>query len=228
MAANKERGDHVFATDLPDGITEETLKGAFDQYGALLWCKVFAHKRAALLQFSSAELATFLVENMNGTIVHESIPQPITLSYSTGSGAPRKGSGAPGKGGGGQKGAGPGALTRWQPYGGKGASSIAELKKDLQAEGVLPGGRWQNDGGALHVGGLPADTTDRDVYEIFAPFGAIPSGGVKAMQDADGGCSGVAFVNFVDPGAAQHAMETLSGRRLRDGRTLSVKPKRLK
>eukprot|EP00406_Dinophysis_acuminata_P011793 CAMPEP_0179230368 /NCGR_PEP_ID=MMETSP0797-20121207/10801_1 /TAXON_ID=47934 /ORGANISM="Dinophysis acuminata, Strain DAEP01" /LENGTH=111 /DNA_ID=CAMNT_0020937441 /DNA_START=39 /DNA_END=371 /DNA_ORIENTATION=+ len=111
MAANKERGDHVFATDLPDGITEETLKGAFDQYGALLWCKVFAHKRAALLQFSSAELATFLVENMNGTIVHESIPQPITLSYSTGSSGPKKGAGAPGAGaapskaGGGQKGA---------------------------------------------------------------------------------------------------------------------------
>merc|ERR1719436_1189987 len=135
---------------------------------------------------------------MNGAIVHVSIPTPITLCYSTGN--KRKSDG---------KGTANGKQARQHPYGHKGGvmvpfkgtgmgfSGIVDFRKDLQAEGVLPGGKWQNDDGALHIGSLPPDTTDKDLYEIFAPFGAIPSRGVRAMTNPDGTCTGVAFVNYI-------------------------------
>lgn len=105
-------------------------------------------------------------------------------------------------------------------FGGK-PGSILDIKKGLQDEHLLPGGKWSNDDGALHIGGLPPDTTDKDLYEIFAPFGAIPSRGLKAMLNQDGTCTGVAFVNYIDAFAAQQAMEVVDGRG-----GIYVKPKR--
>merc|ERR1719198_1525662 len=118
---------------------------------------------------------------------------------------PGAGKGAQGGGGGG---GGGGEWTpfggkgkggdRWSPYDGKGGGksgdkgkggkggSIKTLKKGLQYAGVLPGGKWTNDENALFVGGLPADTTDCDLYEIFSPFGSIPFSGVRAMKNEDG------------------------------------------
>jgi len=125
---------------------------------------------------------------------------------------------AAGEGGSGGKGA---------PAGGKGASStsIKVLKKGLQISGALPGGKWSNDDGALWIGGLPTDTTDIDLYEIFSPFGAIPSNGVRAMLDENGACKGYGFVNYVEPAAAQAATKTLNGTILPDGKVLQVKRK---
>uniref|UniRef100_A0A7S4SHW2 RRM domain-containing protein n=1 Tax=Alexandrium monilatum TaxID=311494 RepID=A0A7S4SHW2_9DINO len=230
-----ERPDHVFATDLPEGITEDVLKTVFSQYGTVQWCRLFAGmgKKAALLQLASPDEAAFLVENMNGAVLHELLPGPVTLQYSEGS---KKKKGGGGKGRSGPYGggapftqalalpqAGPGGAPRGRPGGG---GSIIQFKKELQAEGILPGGRWQNDSGALHIGGLPADTTDKDVYEIFAPFGAIASKGLKAMTNPDGSCTGVAFVNFIDPDSAQAAIATLNGKACSDGKVIHVKPKR--
>mmetsp|Transcript_50255 Transcript_50255/g.101070 ORF Transcript_50255/g.101070 Transcript_50255/m.101070 type:complete len:240 (-) Transcript_50255:123-842(-) len=234
------RPDHVFATDLPEDITEDVLKMVFGQYGTVQWCRLFngMGKKAALLQFASPEEASFLVENMNGAVLHDDMPNPVTLQYSEGGGKKK----FPGKGQGKSQSQ---ALVpvRSAPYGnpvaatvgfeqpdkgkGKGGTgSIVDLKKELQADNVLPGGQWSNDAGALHIGGLPADTTDKDVYEIFAPFGAIASRGLKAMTNPDGSCTGVAFVNFISPSAAQAAIATLNGRAMKDGRTIHVKPKR--
>mmetsp|Transcript_92317 Transcript_92317/g.214512 ORF Transcript_92317/g.214512 Transcript_92317/m.214512 type:complete len:241 (+) Transcript_92317:91-813(+) len=239
MQAIPKRADHVFATDLPKDTSEDTLRTVFGQYGTVHWLRVFngMGKTAALIQMGSVEEATFLVENMNGAVLHDLLPGPVTLCYSEGGG---KGGRGKGKGG-------PLTLVRATPYGaggggslalvpqsspssyksrGKGFGSIVEVKKELQFEGVLPGGKWTNDDGALHIGGLPPDTTNADVYEIFAPFGAIPSGGVKAMNNPDGTCTGVAFVNYVDPNCAIEAINVLNGRTLRDGRVLAVKQKR--
>merc|ERR1740121_1627839 len=100
---------------------------------------------------------------------------------------------------------------------------------DLQTEQLLPGGKWSNDSqAALHIGGLPADTTDVHLYEMFSPFGAIPSKGVRAMHAPDGSCKGVGFVNFLDPAHAEAAAQVLNGRALKNGKTLRVKPKQPK
>merc|ERR1719254_106951 len=99
------------------------------------------------------------------------------------------------------------------------------MKMTLQSSGALPGGKWANDENALFVGGLPQDTTTEDLYEIFAPFGAIPSRGCKAMMNDWGGCKGIGFVNYMDANAAQTAIMSLNGATSPDGTTLKVSVK---
>eukprot|EP00413_Alexandrium_margalefii_P006069 CAMPEP_0204519206 /NCGR_PEP_ID=MMETSP0661-20131031/4611_1 /ASSEMBLY_ACC=CAM_ASM_000606 /TAXON_ID=109239 /ORGANISM="Alexandrium margalefi, Strain AMGDE01CS-322" /LENGTH=208 /DNA_ID=CAMNT_0051524701 /DNA_START=54 /DNA_END=680 /DNA_ORIENTATION=+ len=207
MAEVTARPDHVFVTELPEDITAETLDTVFAQYGTVLWRKLCPGrgKMAALLQFSDADEAAFLVNNMNGAILHELLPGPVGLAFSE-QGPKKKAAAA----------AGPRMS----------GSSIMDLKKELQLEDVLPGGQWTNDDGALHIGGLPMDTTDKDVYEIFAPFGAIATRGLKAMMNPDGSCTGVAFVNYLEPESARAAEAALHGRVLKDGKVINVKPKR--
>jgi len=106
-----------------------------------------------------------------------------------------------------------------------GDNSIKAIKKGLLLADALPGGKWSNDQGALWIGGLPPDTTDLDLYHIFAPFGSIPSAGVRAMCHPDGNCKGYGFVNFLDDGVAQRVIETLNGTTLPDGSILQVKEK---
>merc|ERR1712039_75766 len=104
---------------------------------------------------------------------------------------------------------------------GKGGD-IRSLKMSLKTAGALPGGKWANDENALFVGNLPQDTTTEDLYEIFSPFGAIPSGGCKAMMTEMGTCKGIGFVNFMDQSAVQTAIMSLNGATMSDGTTLKV------
>jgi len=254
VATKQARPDHVFVSNLPKDCEEETLKVAFSQYSTVKWMRLFktGTRVAALLQLGSADEASFVVESLNETVISDAIPTPITLSYSEGGGGPKKNLGKQiGSGGPSKAALGIGGSLRSSPYsnplapsfggpgsgvaggavpmlrGGTGNSgSIADFKRVLMNENALPGGKWTNDDGALHVGGLPADTTDQDLYEIFATFGAIPSKGLRAMLNPDGTCTGVAFVNFVDPSAAASAISALDGRKLGNGRIIHVKPKR--
>merc|ERR1712048_761184 len=89
----------------------------------------------------------------------------------------------------------------------------------------MGGGKWSNDNGAIWIGGLPYDTTDLDLYQIFAAFGAIPSNGVRAMLNDDGSCKGFGFVNYIDPTHAQTAIATLNGTQMPDGSVIQVKVK---
>jgi len=172
--------------------------------------------------------ATWIVENLNGNLA-QGLSAPVNCRFANPQGGAGGGGGAWAPGG---KGAGG---NRWEPYGGgkadgkggKGGKggSIAILKKGLQASGVLPGGKWSNDQGALYVRGLPADTTNADLYEIFSPFGAIPSQGCWAMTAEDGTCKGIAFINFIADADAQNAIATLNGTMMPDGTTLTVMPK---
>merc|ERR1712007_358874 len=78
----------------------------------------------------------------------------------------------------------------------------------------------------LYVRGLPYNTTDLELHRIFGCFGAIPLRGIKTMLGADGSCSGVAFVDFVDHLAAQKALVALNGIQMADGTMLEVMSKR--
>lgn len=122
----------------------------------------------------------------------------------------------------------------WGGLGGKTAAKGKSKGKDcgiqavvsgLLSQGALPGGKWENDERTLYVAGLPWDTSDLDLYRIFAPFGAIASKGVRAMCNEDGSCKGIGFINYVEQGAAEMAIMTLNGAVLPDGRELVVKIK---
>mmetsp|Transcript_7907 Transcript_7907/g.17943 ORF Transcript_7907/g.17943 Transcript_7907/m.17943 type:complete len:117 (-) Transcript_7907:89-439(-) len=102
------------------------------------------------------------------------------------------------------------------------------LKNSLVNSGVLPGGKnakERSDAQQVYVRGLPPDTTDMDLSDIFGPFGAIPARGVKAMLSPDGQCTGIGFVDFVDQACAAKACQALNGQMLPDGNMLRVNVK---
>jgi len=107
---------------------------------------------------------------------------------------------------------------------GKGKKGIKELIFRFGSAGVLPGGsKWQNDENTVFVGGLPYDTTDTDLYCLFAPFGAVAPRGIKAMLNKETGeCTGIGFVNFLDALAAQTAVQSLDGQPTPAGPPLRV------
>mmetsp|Transcript_81448 Transcript_81448/g.242747 ORF Transcript_81448/g.242747 Transcript_81448/m.242747 type:complete len:277 (-) Transcript_81448:41-871(-) len=231
-------GDNLFISDLPADVDQARVESIFGAYGNITSTKFLPGqgKHAALVRFQTAEEAKWIVENLNGNIP-QGLSTPISVKYAN----------SGGKSGGWNSGKG-GADTRYSPYGkggtsgppppqaGKGQakgevvkggpdSSIKILKKGLQIANALPGGKWSNDAGALWIGGLPNDTTDLDMYHIFAAFGSIPSNGVRAMLNQDGTCKGYGFVNYIDPQVAQTVIATLNGTQMPDGSILEVKEK---
>mmetsp|Transcript_91040 Transcript_91040/g.229539 ORF Transcript_91040/g.229539 Transcript_91040/m.229539 type:complete len:405 (-) Transcript_91040:101-1315(-) len=204
----------LFVAELTQDETTEMLQEAMAQFGPCE-CEVVIDKRSGRSRgfgfarfLHEADMLSALAAQIyvNGKLVE--------VSECWGKGQEPRGYKGSSKGGGGKGGKGDGK-----------GGSIAVLKKGLQKAGVLPGGRWTNDQGALYVRGLPADTTNADLYEIFSPFGAIPAQGCWAMTAEDGTCKGYAFINFIKDEDAQNAIATLNGTMMPDGSTLEVKPK---
>lgn len=236
----------LMVSELPPGVDEGQIKRIFEPYGSIKACNAQGPGRVRIV-FATQDEATWIRENLDGNIP-EGLSKPVSVAY-TSVGGPMpgfKGAGkapaqaAPmgatpyGKGAaaapswgapawGGAK--GDGGMAKGDAKGGNG-DSIQVLKQGLRAAAALPGGKWANDANALYICNLPADTCDVDIYEIFSPFGAIPSGGVRAMQSQDGQCTGIGFVNFLDPAAASASIATLNGTVLPSGQALRVTIKR--
>mmetsp|Transcript_42879 Transcript_42879/g.135082 ORF Transcript_42879/g.135082 Transcript_42879/m.135082 type:complete len:425 (+) Transcript_42879:71-1345(+) len=237
--AGGEPSDNCFVGDLPGEITQEQFQSIFSAYGTVTSCRVMAPKMpggkaSALCRFASVEEATWIVENLNGNLA-EGLPDPIACRFANapggkdgagggggGMGGPYGGKGAPmgggmmGKGGGMMKGKG----------GGKAGApgSFFNLYGAIKKAGLLGGGKVPEEC-QCYIKNLPADTTDVDLYKLFAPFGAIAPTGVKAMMNDDGSCKGFGFVDFVDPTAAALAVAALGSFVMPDGTMIGVSTK---
>mmetsp|Transcript_138269 Transcript_138269/g.429844 ORF Transcript_138269/g.429844 Transcript_138269/m.429844 type:complete len:187 (-) Transcript_138269:82-642(-) len=171
--------------------------------------------------------AKWVVENLDGNMP-EGITSPVKCEYAWGQ-----------RGGKGGAPAGPGGpwgqQNRSSPYGGCGGKggeggargSVQMLKRNLISMGILPGskggkGTKTDDSCQLYIKGLPADTSDRDLADIFSPFGAIPPRGIKAMLDGEGQCTGVGFVDYIEPESAAAAVKAINGAMCSDGTSLRV------
>lgn len=73
---------------------------------------------------------------------------------------------------------------------------------------------------SVYVAKLPQDADRLFLYEKFAPFGAVSS--VRVLLDENRKCTGVGFVNYVDPACAKRAVLALNGARVA-GRDLQVR-----
>lgn len=251
VASEQQANDTVFASNLPQEFDDAMLQESFGGYGTIAWCKLMPGNpggrkiMAALVQYSSVEEAQFIVENPHVLGIE---PAP-RLSYhvkkpKSGKGAAKGGGGAaaaapyvrPGGFAGG-KGGNPGAAAYAANGGGQqnfggvqqnfgGGSSMSSVKKGLKGGHLLPASQWSSaDEGAVFVGGLPAGATDLDLYEIFAPFGAIPPRGVKVIPASGKSAGCIGFVDFIDPACAQAATATLDGFTAQDGTALQVRLK---
>uniref|UniRef100_A0A7S2B7S3 RRM domain-containing protein n=1 Tax=Alexandrium andersonii TaxID=327968 RepID=A0A7S2B7S3_9DINO len=224
--------ERVYVGSLPEGMDDATLKQIFGAYGGIKDLKNMTQKKACILVFDSLEQAKWVVENLDGNMP-EGIPTPVNVSYAYGGSTWNKGGG--GGGGGGGSWSGP----RSSPYGGKGgmlpdntimmgggkgACTIGMFKRSLQSQGVLPGGKGfkVDDSCQVYIRGLPPDATDRDLADIFGPFGPIPPRGIKAMLDQEGNCTGVGFVDYLDPDSARAAVNALDNTMSADGTCMRI------
>lgn len=234
MSAPSER---VYVAGLPSDIDDAKLRAIFGEYGTLKEVKNLVGKNACILNFSTVNEAQWIVDNLDGNMP-EGLATPLICKFA-------KPQGSGGGGWGGSGGGGWGADNRFSPYGapggkggvgggvaGKGGElagdggpvSIQMLKKGLLMADAFPGqgrGKKTPDELQVFVRGLPADTSDADLYEIFGCFGGIPPRGVKAMLQEDGSCNGKGFVDFTTAEAAQ-AATSLDGMLLPDGSYLRV------
>jgi RNA recognition motif-containing protein len=72
----------------------------------------------------------------------------------------------------------------------------------------------------LYVGGLPYQTNEQDLIELFGQIGQVNEATVITDRDT-GRSKGFGFVEMVDEQAARTAIETLNGTLLGD-RTITV------
>jgi len=231
--------DTIFIGDLPGELTEAEFKSVFGAFGTVTWSKIWkggkGGKQAALVEFSTVDEATWVVENVNGNIP-EGLSTPVMVKYKEERSKKGGAEGAKGAKGWGKDRAGPysknggpspkGGKGGYGGKGGKGEFGARELVEGLYSSGAMPGGtRYENDENAIYINGLPKDATDETLYQIFSPFGAIAPKGVRAMMDPEGGCKGFGFVNYLDNGAAQTVISTLNGAQMPDGTTLTIKTK---
>lgn len=215
-------------------MDEETLQSIFGAYGAIKRCKLLqkspSGNHAAIIEFDSQEEATWIVDNLNGNIP-QGLEEPIVVRYKEDNRG-SYGKATSGKGD-----------HKWQPYGSgasapaskddgkaneKGHTSISVLVAGLFESGALPGGtRYCNDDSTIFVSGLPHDTTDGHLFNIFSCFGAIAPQGVRAMPTEDkSACKGYGFVNFLDSKAAATAISTLNGTTMPCGLVMKLAIKR--
>lgn len=72
----------------------------------------------------------------------------------------------------------------------------------------------------IFIKNLLPETTDEQLVEMFKPYGEIQSAVVQ--KDEEGKSKGFGFVNFVEHGSAQKAVEALNDKDLGEGRHLYV------
>merc|ERR1712187_396381 len=92
---------------------------------------------------------------------------------------------------------------------GKGKGKMKALLKGAVKGGLVTWGD-RPDENCAYFTGLPKDCTDRDLYELCAPFGAIAPQGVKAMT-FNGECNGSGFCDFVESSSVESIISTLNG-----------------
>mmetsp|Transcript_9709 Transcript_9709/g.18710 ORF Transcript_9709/g.18710 Transcript_9709/m.18710 type:complete len:266 (+) Transcript_9709:37-834(+) len=250
MMESPAPSQRVYMTGLPATVDRAKLLSIFGAYGTIEESALLQNG-AAIIKFATLAEATWFVNNLNGNMP-EGLTTPVSVHFakprgttstslggrtgSVGIGSNRM-SMNPGinsglalsmsKNGGGT----------WSPglHGGRSAgrdqssSSIQLVKTGFQSSGPLSpsqaGKGQRSEAQQLCISGLPTDTTDKDLYDLFGPFGAIPMKGVKAMLGPDGRCTGVGFVDYLDAACAANAVNVLNGTILPDGTQLHLHQK---
>eukprot|EP00427_Karlodinium_veneficum_P023774 CAMPEP_0169117516 /NCGR_PEP_ID=MMETSP1015-20121227/30505_1 /TAXON_ID=342587 /ORGANISM="Karlodinium micrum, Strain CCMP2283" /LENGTH=395 /DNA_ID=CAMNT_0009180215 /DNA_START=26 /DNA_END=1213 /DNA_ORIENTATION=- len=243
-------GDNIYVDGLPADVDDAMVKEIFSTYGTVVSCKamhgkVEGQRGAALVRWATVEEAEWVVNNLNGKIP-DGLVDEVAVRFAKPN---RSGSStAPPSGGPPLHVAPPlhvphHSAPAWHgapapahlPAGGRpptghgvSDSDIEEVVIGLHRSGQLPG-TYKTEENSLYVCGLPRNTTELELYKIFSPFGGLAQKGVTAKYGPDGFCTGVAFIDFIDRGAADHAIATLNNSTMPDGVVLNVrfkKPKR--
>lgn len=157
--------DRCSISDLPATCDEAQTKAVFGAYGTIKSCIFMAQKRAAIIQFESAEEAKWVVDNLNGNIA-QGLSTPCKVEFAQANAAKGAAKGAWSAGAAGGWGAaqekGGAAAQRSSPYGGKavgyGKPALGDAgeqqkggswgpQKGSWGQEAQKGGAWSSKGG---------------------------------------------------------------------------------
>lgn len=233
--------ENLYFKGLPGGIDEASLMAVLGNIANITSVKILPNPQGpsgtgtAMALFASVEDAVHCKQSLNGE-TPDWCGQKLLVRY-----ANQKGAG---------KGAPPPVQGGWdappQAYeaggagygkGGYGASAMDQilhggpmnqvnadfLVKMVNEAVVLPGAgtKINNAEATIYIGGLPGDTTERHIYKLFSPLGAIFSVFLKHGGDGDKSWA-ISFVNYVDPLSAQAAIAVYNGMQVPEGNMLKV------
>ncbi|MEI8254841.1 MAG: RNA-binding protein [Deltaproteobacteria bacterium] len=203
----------LFMAGLPDSVTEEVLRGLFNETSAQVTELTLPRDRAtgrprgfAFVRLGSEADADRARQELDGRIVDGKMisvrpfhadPPPGGVPRTDGPRPP--GVGGPGAGPGGPS--GPGGPGGFAPRGGGGGQGSPDR--------------------TLYVGNLPYDATQEEVETLLRNLGAEGVARVYLPLDQDGRKRGFGFVSMATPDAANFAIEALKVADLR-GRKLIV------
>jgi len=185
--------DNVWIGDLPAGMDKGSLATIFEAYGTVVECRVMpgkdeAAKSCAMVRFATVEMATWIVDSLNGNIP-EGLQEPIQCRYAN---APK------GKGGGDGKGAAGGS---WGPYGGGGGTA--------KGGGGKAGFQAPPPSDNVWIGDLPVGTEQESLGQIFQAYGQIVSS--KMLPGRDPAAKPCAMLRFASVDMAKWVVENLNG-----------------
>eukprot|EP00929_Paragymnodinium_shiwhaense_P023384 TRINITY_DN14647_c3_g1_i1.p1 TRINITY_DN14647_c3_g1~~TRINITY_DN14647_c3_g1_i1.p1 ORF type:complete len:267 (-),score=83.99 TRINITY_DN14647_c3_g1_i1:119-919(-) len=239
--------DNLYVTGLPAEVDDELALTIFSAYGTVTSVKVLPPRTAgekanAMVRLASAAEAQWIVDHLNGNIP-EGLDEPIGVKFAS-AGRSKGDTGGFGKGGYGGKGFHTMGAAPYNPppppvqthpsFSGKGPKGVKGGGKDgpslckfrdfldgLIKGGALPGDKLPDEN-QLYIKGLPADTDDVGLFQLFSAFGPISPKGVRAMKGPDGQCTGVGFVDFLDAEHAAIAQQSIDQSQMPDGKLLFV------
>jgi len=207
--------DNIYIKGLPNGCDEALLRQMFGNFGNITQCKLCPGEQrptgtmsrlSALVRFSSVAEATAAIATMNGVAAggaqgEEGEPVKLEVRYAD-------------------------TWDSRQKRNSDGTSfSIDTIVKGFEQSGLMPGGTGRHDNNnqcALYIAGLPNDTTDFHLFRMFSPLGAIAPRGVRALNNEDGTCKGIAFVNYLQPESTHMAIAVYNGAVMPEGGRLKV------
>jgi len=183
--------DNIWVGDLPLGMDQGTLTSTFESYGQIMETRMLpgkdpTAKPAAMIRFASLEMATWVVENLNGNIP-EGLNEPIVCRFANAH--VDKGKGKGGDGGYGK------AAPSWggaaaAPYGGAKGGGSAECDN-------------------VWVGDLPVGTDKPDLARIFEPYGQITD--CRMLPGRDAAAKPCAMIRFASVDMAKWVVDNLNG-----------------
>jgi RNA recognition motif-containing protein len=198
----------LFMAGLPDSVTEEVLRGLFNETGANVTELTLPRDRAtgrprgfAFVRLGSEDEAERARQELDGRIVDGKMisVRPFHADPPAG--------GAPGSG----------PRERGPREGGAGGGGGFDRPRGGGGGGGGPGAPDRT----LYVGNLPYDATQEEVDALLRNSGAEGVARVYLPVDQDGRKRGFGFVTMISPEAANGAIEALKGVDLR-GRKLIV------
>jgi RNA recognition motif-containing protein len=229
--------DNLYIKGLPTDSTQESVREIFGAYGAVVSCKLMSHpnEASALLRMGNVDMASWIVENLNGNIpqgLEKSImvkfadtPLSKARKMQAAKGAPV----APVDPSFGPAPGGKGIGFEGSPYGDAGGAVQfgnfdTNLPEDVQQavdavimnmggggkKMIAPSGDLSN----LYVKDLPGAADELYIFKLFSPFGAIES---ITIKKGEANSWAIAFVKFFSNEEAANAITGLTNCYLPDG-----------